>query len=89
MKLSQLQRAALVGILVLGGLGATGVIGMKVVAAVQAEDTLPLAPASRNECINEGLRKVQGGFSRQTAYDIEVRCEQLIQSHEGRKAALK
>ncbi len=84
MRNTELQRAALIGVVALVILGAAGFFGFQMIGG-QEEAALPTKIPSRNDCINDGLRNVQGSsFSRQTAYDIEVRCEQLIQSLEAR-----
>ncbi len=85
MRITQLQRAAFIGVLALAGVGAAGMVGMQALAKYQeAEQGNAAEIPTRSNCINDGLRNVQGQFSRQIAYDIEVRCEQMIQSLEGR-----
>lgn len=90
MRMTVLQRASLILVGSFVVLGAAGAVGFQ--AFSQSGDEAHFQPGkaipSRSDCINEGLRDAQSrGFSRQTAYDIEVRCEQLIQSLEGHKAA--
>lgn len=90
MALSTLQLAGLIagGGLTVAGVG--GVVGFQAFSqstSVQQIEVGYVIP-TRNECINDGLRQAQSkNFSRQIAYDIEVRCEQMIQSLEARQAA--
>lgn len=84
MQLSELQRAALIGVAALVVIAVAGFFGMQMLGSSKSNAAAPVQIPSRNDCINDGLRNLQSGFSRQTAYDIEVRCEQLIQSLEAR-----
>ncbi|MBX3456165.1 hypothetical protein [Ferrovibrio sp.] len=93
MALSTLQVAALIagsGLTAAGMAGAVGFFAMSEggQGGRSKGSQIELVIPTRSDCINDGLREAQAkNFSRQVAYDIEVRCEQLIQSLEGRKAA--
>lgn len=93
MRLSSLQRAAAlgtVGLLAIGVAGFLSVTAVKVILPTPEKDLYgPGQPIpSRSECINDGLRDLSNRrFTKQTAYDIEVKCEQIIQSMQGRVGA--
>lgn len=90
MGFNDLQRAAFLGVLALMAIGLTGFISTKIIKTVTSDASAesfynPVnGIPSRSDCINDGLRAISGAnFTRQTAYDIEVKCEQIIQSMEG------
>lgn len=91
MRISELQRLSILGLAVLAGVGLAGFFGLRVVEVVKEQVAGPThyEPGQtiprRVDCINDNLKSVQG-FNKQAAYDINVRCEQIIQSMEGHAA---